>query len=337
MITAPTLSDTIASDAHDLRDAYPKGATPHDLAGWFGQPIAKIEAALADMRERGDDLSFLRSEPVKNPAAVAMGQKGGRARAEKIAPGRRSEIAQKAAASRWAKGSPDHPRRKELTDPQKRAIMMTARFEELAKAFPLGATAPEVANFYGFTLVHTYEAMRVLDESGQADWGPEYHGGTQYFYVVGMHKRMPPLTEKQERLYHAMLEDAGGTGELRVVYKRMGERLGIQGTSVMSMCDILERKSYVRRLTPLGRSGNQNSSPMYAVYGPEPRPVDPTAKLAKRLQTSVEIEDELHFEESDPPAIHKALARRKEVIAELAKLNSFLRLYGELDGVDESE
>lgn len=48
-------------------------------------------------------------EPVddgKNPAAVALGrlggQKGGKARAAKLTPDRRREIAKKAAAARWA-------------------------------------------------------------------------------------------------------------------------------------------------------------------------------------------------------------------------------------------
>ncbi len=43
----------------------------------------------------------------KNPAAVALGRlggkKGGRARADKLTPERRKEIAQKAAAARWGK------------------------------------------------------------------------------------------------------------------------------------------------------------------------------------------------------------------------------------------
>jgi hypothetical protein len=43
----------------------------------------------------------------KNPAAVALGRlgglKGGRARAEKLSPARRKEIARKAAAGRWKK------------------------------------------------------------------------------------------------------------------------------------------------------------------------------------------------------------------------------------------
>ena len=45
------------------------------------------------------------TRPEKNPAAVALGKlgglKGGKARAEKLTPERRKEIAKKAAQSRW--------------------------------------------------------------------------------------------------------------------------------------------------------------------------------------------------------------------------------------------
>jgi len=45
-------------------------------------------------------------KPEKNPAAVALGRlgglKGGKARAEKLDPDKRREIAQKAARKRWA-------------------------------------------------------------------------------------------------------------------------------------------------------------------------------------------------------------------------------------------
>ncbi len=46
----------------------------------------------------------------KNPAAVALGRlgglKGGNARAEKLTPKQRKEIAQKAAKARWSKTKP---------------------------------------------------------------------------------------------------------------------------------------------------------------------------------------------------------------------------------------
>ena len=44
-------------------------------------------------------------QPAKNPAAVALGKlggsKGGKARAAKLSPAKRKEIAKKAAAKRW--------------------------------------------------------------------------------------------------------------------------------------------------------------------------------------------------------------------------------------------
>ena len=39
----------------------------------------------------------------KDPAAVSMGKRGGKARAEKMTPGRRAEIAKKAAEKRWGR------------------------------------------------------------------------------------------------------------------------------------------------------------------------------------------------------------------------------------------
>lgn len=49
----------------------------------------------------------LRMAEEKNPAAVELGRlggrKGGKARAEKLSPERRREIAKKAAEARWAK------------------------------------------------------------------------------------------------------------------------------------------------------------------------------------------------------------------------------------------
>ena len=42
-------------------------------------------------------------EKEKNPAAVAMGRKGGKARASKLSAEKRSEIAKKAAKKRWKK------------------------------------------------------------------------------------------------------------------------------------------------------------------------------------------------------------------------------------------
>ena len=42
-------------------------------------------------------------EQGKDPAAAAMGRKGGKARAEVLSAGQRAEIARRAAAKRWSK------------------------------------------------------------------------------------------------------------------------------------------------------------------------------------------------------------------------------------------
>jgi hypothetical protein len=39
----------------------------------------------------------------KNPAAVALGKRGAKARMKKLTPEKRSEVAKKAVAARWAK------------------------------------------------------------------------------------------------------------------------------------------------------------------------------------------------------------------------------------------
>jgi general stress protein YciG len=41
----------------------------------------------------------------KDPAAVSMGKRGGKARAQAMTPERRAEIAKKAAEKRWKKNS----------------------------------------------------------------------------------------------------------------------------------------------------------------------------------------------------------------------------------------
>jgi hypothetical protein len=57
-----------------------------------------------EVRDKGESIE---DTPEKNPAAVALGRlgglKGGKARAKKLSPERRKEIAKKAIESRWAK------------------------------------------------------------------------------------------------------------------------------------------------------------------------------------------------------------------------------------------
>ncbi len=62
----------------------------------IGAAVMVGRIATGEIEEKADDDG-------KNKAAVALGRKGGAARAAKMTPERRSEIARKAARSRWHK------------------------------------------------------------------------------------------------------------------------------------------------------------------------------------------------------------------------------------------
>jgi len=69
------------------------------------RPADVIANAVRVMRiATGDETEELTSDG-KNAAAVSLGKKGGKARAESMTPERRAEIAKKAAAKRWAQKS----------------------------------------------------------------------------------------------------------------------------------------------------------------------------------------------------------------------------------------
>ncbi|MGH1483446.1 MAG: RNA-binding protein [Geminicoccales bacterium] len=73
----------------------PKGEKrPADV---IGNAVKVMRIATSEEEEALDDEG-------KNKAAVALGRKGGKARAEKMTAERRSEIAKRAAAKRWEKG-----------------------------------------------------------------------------------------------------------------------------------------------------------------------------------------------------------------------------------------
>ncbi len=70
------------------------------------------ERRLADVNARAvmiamiatGEIEDITTEDGKNAAAVALGRMGGKARAKSMSPKKRTEIAKKAAARRWAKG-----------------------------------------------------------------------------------------------------------------------------------------------------------------------------------------------------------------------------------------
>ncbi len=70
----------------------PKGEKrPADV---IGAAVKVMQIATGEIEEDLDDNG-------KNKAAVELGRKGGKARAEKLTPKKRSEIAKKAAQKRW--------------------------------------------------------------------------------------------------------------------------------------------------------------------------------------------------------------------------------------------
>jgi len=79
------------------RNEMPKGPKgekrPADVVG---AAVKVMKIATGEIEETTED--------GKSKAAVELGRKGGKARAEKMTPERRAEIARKAAAKRWEKG-----------------------------------------------------------------------------------------------------------------------------------------------------------------------------------------------------------------------------------------
>jgi hypothetical protein len=66
------------------------------------RPADVVSNAVKVMRiATGEEAEEFDGADGKDPAAQAMGRKGGKARAESLSPKKRSEIAKKAAAKRW--------------------------------------------------------------------------------------------------------------------------------------------------------------------------------------------------------------------------------------------
>ena len=68
------------------------------------RPADVIGNAVKVMRiATGEEVEILDSDDGKDPAAKALGKKGGAARAAKLTSGERKEISRKAANARWSK------------------------------------------------------------------------------------------------------------------------------------------------------------------------------------------------------------------------------------------
>ena len=76
-----------------MTDSAKKPKRPRDT-----NQLAKLIADIATGEATDPD-----PDEGKDPAAVALGRKGGKSRAASMTPERRAEIAKKAAAKRWSK------------------------------------------------------------------------------------------------------------------------------------------------------------------------------------------------------------------------------------------
>jgi hypothetical protein len=74
----------------------PKGETrPADVIG------GAVKVMRISTSEESEDYGTIPESDGKDPAAVALGRKGGKARAEGLSARKRKEIAKKAARARW--------------------------------------------------------------------------------------------------------------------------------------------------------------------------------------------------------------------------------------------
>ena len=67
------------------------------------RPADVVANAVKVMKIATGEEPETRADEGKDQAAVSLGRKGGKARAENMSPERRAEIAKKAAAKRWSK------------------------------------------------------------------------------------------------------------------------------------------------------------------------------------------------------------------------------------------
>jgi hypothetical protein len=285
MIADTTLAFEIISETDELRDAYPKGATPHDLAGWFGQPISRVEDAIASMRKSGSDLSFLREGPAKNPAAVEMGRAGGRARAEKIEAERRTEIAREAAAKRWTRGPYTKRPVSEPTGKEFRNSVIKA-LPHLAKQYPTGVTVRGMIDFFN---ADEAQVRYLLNQARNERWckvirtRTEARGRQVVYLFDGMIEGPPEMTERQAQVYQWLAARTDDDGEVTAPMNEMSRDLKMSDGTAFGHIGCLSKKGYLERLTPLSARDENGVpiSPRFAVYeAREPAPVDlPQPKL----------------------------------------------------------
>lgn len=266
-----------------------------------------------------------KAKALKDPAAVALGKKGGVQRASNLSPEQRVEIARRASGVRWsAKVEAKQP-----TLAERHADLLRAGLPDLVTKFPAGATLIDVAKEFSLDAQHTYAAVAHLVRAGEALFKQNPNGTSRehLLYVRGMTELPAALSPKQELTYDAICRRAV-EGKAVVNYQAVSNELDLPAGSLSSYCYALERKGYIKRLTPYAEVNGVKVSPTYEVYTPVAKPVEVMPlKLVERAAARAAGTE---VESIPPPsgALIAALNKRwKYLHAELVRVEALLSLY----------
>lgn len=269
-----SLARNLLDDADSLVRAYPKGATVIDLAGFYAEPPARVEAALALLALDGDALPFLRVEPPKDPAAVAMGRKGGARRAASMDAERRAEIARNAAETRWkmtelGKASRTAAGRAAFEAQTFRGLdeRIAADLPALANEYPTGVTSLQLAERYDADPQAIYLVVKLAKRQGwcKANQGRANAGGRQTYLFTGMLKGAEPLTQRQQDVMDWLNANAQD-GRVIAAMNRICNDMGLVDGTVHGHLYALEKKGRIRRLSGYDdRVNGIRVSPVYDI------------------------------------------------------------------------
>jgi len=369
-----TLSDQIEAEAGALAFDYPKGASPTDIAGYFGAPISQVESALSDLRRRGVDLAFMVPQKkesarlqgeayataqqaslnakLKNADAVQLGQKGGAASAAAMSAEERTERARAAANARWGGDAVEAGRKggvtaslnrlnresRETASPTTDDVIQKIRAsqEDMARAFPFGGNAEELAEFLGVPRHRMYAAIKTAEVEGWCEqvksYGNKQSGRIAVF--AGMHCPAPMLTDLQRRVLDWIKDHAKPDGTCEVKLNKCAADLEMG--MVTDKLDSMERKGYIARLTPYQYNGNLRGSPIYQLL-PPPETREPELFLIKPKEANQMVAFAADVDArgydvvgAEPYAVRRARERRFAIEAELKEIDAFLATYERL-------
>lgn len=313
----PTLAEEIASETETLCHEYPKGMALTDVAGYFGAPLKDVQRAIDTLKRSGAPLPFLKDGPKpREPwepreTHVINGQIG-----EREGP---------------------HPNKRGRTHPEQLADQIRYQLPELVKLYPLGCTVAQFKEQFGLDTQHAYAAISALEGEGDVVCAYTHdQPRMKIVYARGMREPPPPLTDLQERVLTEITRRAAGANAVTVNYLNVAKTVNGAPGSIPQVCWALERKGYLRRLTPYGDGGEQEEdgrmngqrSPEYEVLKPELN--DPFASQPVKEARHVKPHPHVSKKNRDQTAVKRAIARRAELVREIERIDAFLETFEDL-------